>query len=69
MIISGEFGSERLVQKVVDSILIQTKKTAPLEERPVEGASGETHMETDASWRADSSSKIILTGFKVSVTS
>jgi hypothetical protein len=60
------------VQKVVDTILAQTKLPSA-ESQSTSGAAAavttaakeDTHAATDASWRADASSKIILTGFKV----
>ena len=74
---TGEFGSERLVQRVVDTILRQT--TPPKTEEEEEEEEGEaaraeaaraeaadsSHASTDASWRSDLASKIILTGHKV----
>ena len=59
---SGEFGSERLVQRVVDTIL---RHTAP-KVKDQEGASTSVvspYQDTD--WSAEEPSKIILTGHKV----
>ena len=56
---TGEFGSERLVQKVVDTIMRQTatKETAEAMERPTE--------EDPLHWQPDAASKVILTGHHV----
>jgi hypothetical protein len=65
----GEFGSERLVQRVVDTVLRQT--AAPVSKEEVrEGAgregAGPADMDTqDPAWAPDQPSKIILTGQKV----
>ena len=57
---TGEFGSERLVQKVVDTILRNTAaKDLGESSKGAEGGS------TQAEWKDDTASKIILTGFKV----
>ena len=65
---SGEFGSERLVQSVVDTILRQTAKKSdaspPPSPPPAEAASVSDEV-TDTSWRCDMSSKTILTGQQV----
>lgn len=58
----GEFGSERLVQRVVDTIL---RHTAP-KIKDKEGASTSVVSPyQDTEWSAEESSKIILTGHKV----
>ena len=56
---AGEFGSERLVQKVVDTILRNTASKDGGESS--KGAEGSTKAE----WKDNTASKIILTGFKV----
>ncbi|XP_013409530.1 deubiquitinating protein VCIP135 [Lingula anatina] len=64
----GEFGSERLVQKVVNQILYLTKEnnTMAAESSSTTGDTSTTeHMETDASWRQNTiPTKIVLTGQK-----
>lgn len=58
----GEFGSERLVQRVVDTIL---RHTAP-KVKDKEGASTSVVSPyQDTEWSAEEPSKIILTGHKV----
>ncbi|XP_064634580.1 deubiquitinating protein VCPIP1-like isoform X2 [Lineus longissimus] len=55
----GEFGSERLVQKVVDTILQQTALKPEMSESACSNL-GPDPMDTG--WRDDTASKIILTG-------
>ncbi len=72
---AGEFGSERLVQKVVDTILrttaVKDRGADPGETSAGAMASGgpETSgahaQREDAAWKDDTASKIILTGYKV----
>ncbi|KAK3102693.1 hypothetical protein FSP39_013188 [Pinctada imbricata] len=57
----GEFGSERLVQRVVDTILRQTAASTK-EKGESEGASALSPY--DDAWSASQPSKIILTGHK-----
>ncbi|XP_060086335.1 deubiquitinating protein VCPIP1-like [Ylistrum balloti] len=59
----GEFGSERLVQQVVDTILRNTasRDTSQTEEAM---ASQDVDMADDPLWSSDTPSKIILTGYK-----
>ena len=65
-LILGEFGSERLVQKVVDTILRQTKNKEEEKKDEIEGAAvKEGDPLLDTSWRSDTPTKIILTGHKV----
>lgn len=59
---AGEFGSERLVQRVVDTILRNTAKRDAAEK--VEEGDKDSEKMAE-SWNAESSSKIILTGHKV----
>ena len=56
--LSGEFGSERLVQRVVDTILAQTAIVNKDADKMEEG-------EPSDAWSAEQASKIILTGHKV----
>ena len=58
---TGVFGSERLVQKVVDIILRQTAKQTEKTGAAAEPSSSEVSM-VDSPWREDESTKIILTG-------
>ena len=55
--IVGEFGSERLVQRVVDTILAQTA-VASRDDKMEEGEPSDV-------WSSEQASKIILTGHKV----
>ena len=59
---SGEFGSERLVQRVVDTILRQTAANAKGKDDPT---SSNALSPYDDTWSASEPSKIILTGHKV----
>ena len=56
--IAGEFGSERLVQRVVDTILAQTAVASREDNKMEEG-------EPSDAWSSEQASKIILTGHKV----
>ncbi|XP_059161948.1 deubiquitinating protein VCPIP1-like isoform X2 [Physella acuta] len=64
----GEFGSERLVQKVVDQILYQTNK--PEQEKEVEPLSGASAshdsdpLEVSDTWSPNKASKAIITGLQ-----
>ncbi|XP_053384067.1 deubiquitinating protein VCPIP1-like [Mercenaria mercenaria] len=59
----GEFGSERLVQRVVDSILAQSAMLIRQEEGEKDKEEPMAEEPVDA-WSADTASKIILTGQK-----
>lgn len=63
--LAGEFGSERLVQQVVDTILRQTasSKTDDVESPHVGAPKSCDH----GSWTADEESKIILSGAGIQV--
>ena len=64
----GEFGSERLVQSVVDMILRQTAKkseTSPPPKPPLDTGDITRDDVTDTSWRSDVPSKMIITGRQV----
>lgn len=63
----GEFGSERLVQRVVDSILAQSARADREEKQEQEGEGKEEPMtfgDGSDPWSAETASKIILTGQK-----
>ncbi|XP_069134071.1 deubiquitinating protein VCPIP1-like [Argopecten irradians] len=59
----GEFGSERLVQQVVDTILHNTA-SRDLSQKEDDVGSQEVDMADDPLWSSDTASKIILTGYK-----
>ncbi|XP_033752592.1 deubiquitinating protein VCIP135-like [Pecten maximus] len=59
----GEFGSERLVQQVVDTILRNTANRDVGQKEEAEG-SQDVDMADDPLWSSDTASKIILTGYK-----
>ncbi len=68
MLFAGEFGSERLVQKVVD-IILRYSASKEKQEDPKPGVSDPSSAGAGgaegAEWRDDTASKIILTGNKV----
>ena len=61
--IVGEFGSERLVQQVVDTILAQSATLIKQDDKNEE-LSVASGSDNDV-WSAETASKIILTGPKV----
>ncbi|KAL3842550.1 hypothetical protein ACJMK2_020546 [Sinanodonta woodiana] len=58
----GEFGSERLVQQVVDSILRQTQVKQEDDDNKKTESAAAIAQSTEMEWNSTSSSKIILTG-------